>query len=487
MRIADLLKDLPEAVLHGPPDLEISDLACDSRLVRNGDLFICIEGFKTDGHLYAPAALAAGAGALLVQKEIDAPDGIAVMRVPDSRRAMAVVSSAFFGHPERKLAIAGVTGTNGKTTTTFLIESILKSASLEPGLIGTLHLHLGDEVRPVKNTTPESLDFYRLLEEMVRRDLKSVVMEVSSHALFLDRIYGCPFACAVFTNLTQDHLDFHKTLDNYFEAKRLLFRGLGAPAPPAVINIDDRWGRRLLEDAAAGSVTYGLDEGADVRACDIEMTARGSSFSLATPAGRAAVKTQLVGRFNVYNILAAAGAGIKLGVSLDTIIRGVESLPGVPGRLEAIKEGQDFAVLVDYAHTPDSLENVLRAARDLTEGRLITVFGCGGDRDRTKRPLMGAIAEKISDLVVVTSDNPRTEEPGRIIEEILAGLSSRKKCLVDADRRHAIHTALHEARRGDTVVIAGKGHESYQIFANETIHFDDREVARDFLREKERR
>jgi UDP-N-acetylmuramoyl-L-alanyl-D-glutamate--2,6-diaminopimelate ligase len=439
-------------------ELRPTDLAYDARSVTLGALFFCVPGTRADGHDFAPEAVERGAAGLVVERRLDL--AVPQLVVPDARAAMAEAAYIFFSHPSEVLVVAGVTGTNGKTTTTFLIHSILDAAGMRPGLLGTVECRVGGEVRPAVRTTPEAIDIQRTLREMVDAGDRSCVMEATSHGSELRRLDGIRFDALVFTNLTQDHLDFHGTMERYFEAKRRLFVN---GRPPAAINSEDEWGRKLLADRP-DALTYGFAPDAEVG-----------------PEALAHVDLKLRGRFNVENALGALAAARLLGVDEDAIVRGLEAVRGVPGRFESVEEGQPFEVVVDYSHTPDSLENVLRAARDMSEGRVICVFGCGGDRDRGKRPVMGAIASRLADVPIVTSDNPRSEEPEAIIDEILAGMEPGAE--VDADRRAAIARAIELAGPGDVVVIAGKGHEQGQEFKEgRKVPFDDREVAREALR-----
>ena len=461
----------------GPAD--ITDLAYDARRVTVGTLFVCVPGQRADGHDFAPAAVDRGAAALIVERELELP--VPQLVVSDAREAMALAADAFFGFPTRELRVAGVTGTNGKTTTAFLLFSVLAAAGLRPGLLGTVESRVGGERRAVTRTTPEAIDLQRIFREMLDASDRTVAIEASSHASELRRLVGVRFAVLVFTNLSQDHLDFHGTMESYFEAKRRLFvePDLEGWRPRAALNIGDAYGLRLAEELRQLGVTlltFGIADKADVRPESLEIGPGGSSF---TAAG-IQISTRLRGRFNVENVLGAIAAARLLGVEVPAIRRGIEHVAGVPGRFEAVDEGQSFAVLVDYAHTPEALENVLTEARSITGGRLHCVFGCGGDRDRGKRPLMGEVATRIADNVVITSDNPRSESPEAIIDEILEGAGRRAE--VEPDRALAIERVLETAEAGDVVVIAGKGHEPGQEFHDRTIPFDDREVARDALR-----
>ncbi|HEV3407482.1 MAG TPA: UDP-N-acetylmuramoyl-L-alanyl-D-glutamate--2,6-diaminopimelate ligase [Gaiellaceae bacterium] len=459
--------------------VDIADLAYDARRVASGSLFFCVPGFKADGHEFAPEAVARGAAALVVARPLDL--AVPQLVVPDVREAMALAADRFFGRPTRDLQVVGVTGTNGKTTTAFLVYSILAAAGRRPGLLGTVECRIGGERRPVARTTPEAIDLQRTLHEMLAAGDRSCALEATSHASELRRLVGVRFAALVFTNLSQDHLDFHGTLERYFDAKRRLFvePDVDGRLPPAAVNVGDPYGRRLGQELAtlgAPFVTFALEGDADVRADELELTPAGARFA----AAGIRLETRLRGRFNVENVLGAVAAARLLGVEDGAIAAGVASLTGVPGRFEAVDEGQPFTVLVDYAHTPEALANVLVAARRITRGRLVCVFGCGGDRDRGKRPLMGELATRLADRAVVTSDNPRSEDPDEIIAEIVGG--THGDVTVERDRAAAIRLALEGAEDGDVVVIAGKGHEQGQEFADRTIPFDDREVAREALR-----
>ncbi|MGH2809075.1 MAG: UDP-N-acetylmuramoyl-L-alanyl-D-glutamate--2,6-diaminopimelate ligase [Actinomycetota bacterium] len=479
----DLTKEI-----RGDAAIEVTGVAYDSRAVRPGDLFFCVPGATTDGHEFAAAAANAGAVALCVERPTGA--GIIEIEVSDARRAMARISAAFYGNPSADMLVLGVTGTNGKTTTVYLLDSILAAAGHTTGLIGTIETRVAGEVRPGVRTTPESRDLQALFAEMRDRSVGAVAMEVTSHALAMHRVEGVRYAAAAFTNLSQDHLDFHADMDDYFAAKRGLF--VAGRTERAAINSDDPWGRRLLEQIEdVPAVAYGVAEDADVRASDVGLRADGSEFVLHASGAEVKIVTTLIGAFNVYNCLAAAATAVEAGIELDAVERGIATLEAVPGRFEAISMGQPFAVIVDYAHTPDSLDNVLRAARRLSvagegEGRVLCAFGCGGDRDRLKRPLMGSVVARLADVAIVTSDNPRSEDPMAIIDEILEGVIAESPTGPDAvlpDRREAIRHAIAAALPGDVVVIAGKGHESGQEFADRMIPFDDRDEARAALRD----
>ena len=470
----------PEAVLADPEwgsaTVEVRDLAYDARAVTPGAAFFCVPGSTRDGHEFAAEAVRNGAVALVVERPVE--PSVPQLVVPDARAAMATAADLFFGEPTRELEVAGVTGTNGKTTTAFLLHSILDAAGRRPGLLGTVESRVGGETRSTGLNTPEAIDLQRLLREMLDAGDRSVALEASSHASVLRRLDRVRFDVLVFTNLTQDHLDFHGSMDEYYDAKRRLFTG--AAAPPAAVNVGDEYGRRLADELAdlgrAPLLTFGFADDAEIRPEQLVLDGSGARFS----AGGIELETSLRGRFNVENVLGAVAAGILLDVDEEEIAAGIGALAGVPGRFEAVDEGQPFTVLVDYAHTPDSLDNVLRTARGVADGRVLVVFGAGGDRDRGKRPLMGKVARDLADVVVVTSDNPRSEPPLGIIQDILQGAGMDVE--IDPDRRSAIERAISLAEAGDVVVIAGKGHEQGQEVAGEKHPFDDREVAREALR-----
>jgi UDP-N-acetylmuramoyl-L-alanyl-D-glutamate--2,6-diaminopimelate ligase len=468
-----------ERVIAGAPaaakGLEISGLAYDARQVAPGALFFCVPGFTRDGHDFAVDAVARGAVALVVER----PLGLEVpeIHVPSARAAMAPAAAAFYGDPTAQLGLVGVTGTNGKTTTAFMIRSLLEAAGRPTGLLGTVTSVIGGEERPVERTTPEAIDLQRTFREMLTRGDVACAMEVSSHALALHRVDAANFAAAVFTNLTQDHLDFHGTMEEYFQAKRRLF---AAGPGVSVLNVDDDYGARLAEELP-GAITFALERDASYRAIDVRTDVSGSRFTVDAPDGRFELSSPLRGRFNVYNALGALAVARALDVSAETCAVAIERAGQVPGRFQTVDEGQDFAVIVDYAHTPDSLENVLQAARTLTAGRVHVVFGCGGDRDRGKRPIMGRIAKQLAHRVIVTSDNPRSEDPEAIIAEILGGTGQDVEHLVG--RREAIAEAIAGAEPGDVVVVAGKGHEQGQEFAGgRKLPFDDVTVVREAIR-----
>ncbi len=476
MQLDALIRALAPGEVVGAAPVEISDLAYDTRRVVPGALFFCVRGQRVDGHALAAEAVERGARALVVEEALD--QTVPQLVVPDSRVAMGAAADVFFGEPTAALEVAGVTGTNGKTTTAFLLRSLLEAAGRRAGLVGTVEWVVGGERRPAPFTTPEAIDLQRLLAEMRDAGDTAVALEASSHGSALHRLERVRFDALAFTNLTQDHLDLHETMEEYFQAKRRLF--VSAEPPPAAVNVGDPWGRRLVEELArshrAPLVTFGLEPPAEVRPEGLEVSADGSRFR----AAGIELETRLRGLFNVENVLAAVSVGLLLDLDEDAIARGIAAVEDVPGRFEPVNEGQPFAVLVDYAHTPDSLETVLRAARGIADRRVLVVFGAGGDRDRGKRPLMGKVAAELADVAVVTSDNPRGEDPLAIIEDVLQG--SGVDVEIDPDRRGAIQRAIALAEAGDVVVIAGKGHEAGQETGGVVEPFDDREVAREALR-----
>lgn len=484
-----LLSDVMGAPAAAAGDPEIAALAYDNRRVEPGTLFFCVPGFTRDGHDFAGDAVSRGAAALVVERPLGL--GVPEVRVESVRAAMGPAAARFHGDPTAELDVVGITGTNGKTTTAFLVHSLLEVAGRQSGLLGTVTAFVGGVERSVERTTAEAIDLQRDFRAMRDGGDVACAIEVSSHALELGRVGGTRFAAAVFTNLTQDHLDFHPTMEDYFRAKRRLFLPADGASPGVtVVNVDDEYGRRLANELVAAGrppLTFAIDGDASYRAVDVETRFSGSSFTALTPEGPLTLRTPLPGRFNVQNVLGAVAAVRALGVPLEQIAAALPQAGRVPGRFEPVDEGQPFAVLVDYAHTPDSLENVLAAARPLTAGRLWCVFGCGGDRDRGKRPLMGEIAARLADRVIVTSDNPRSEEPAAIVEEILTGIpaDAGARVVAELDRRAAIMQALADAHEGDVVVIAGKGHEQGQEFAEgKKLPFDDVTVAREALRSR---
>ena len=464
--------------------VEIDGLEFDSRRVGKGFLFFAFPGSRTDGRRFAEDAR--GRGAVAVASESAAPDGYdgIWIQVEHGRQALALAARNFYGRPDERLGLTGITGTNGKTTTSYLLDSVLRAAGHTTALIGTIEYHLAGRVLPAVNTTPESLALVRLFSELEKQGGSHVTMEVSSHALALGRVYGFHFHTAIFTNLTRDHLDFHGTMEAYFAAKRLLFEGAGAPPPKvAVLNRDDENIQGMKLPPETEIYWYGLGAEATLRARQVSSGFDGLRFEIQSGKTRFPVESPLIGKINVYNILAACGAALSYGIPPEVIARGIANLRAVPGRFERIDEGQPFVVAVDYAHTDDAIRNVIAVARSLNPKRVITLFGCGGDRDRTKRPLMGQAAAEASDFVVLTSDNPRSEDPLAIMNDALVGIRRVDvPHIVEPDRATAIARAIREAREGDIVILAGKGHETYQILRDQTLPFDDRAVARDVLK-----
>ncbi len=465
-------------------DPEITSIENDNRKVQKGSLFICIKGYTVDGHDFAASAVEKGAAAILAERPLDLD--IPVVIVNDTMRAMAVLADAFYGQPTKSLHLIGITGTNGKTTTSHLIEKIFADAGQKTGLIGTMYTKIADQTIETKNTTPESLTLQKTFNQMVDAGVNTAVMEVSSHALDLGRVHGCDYDVAVFTNLTQDHLDYHQTMDEYKRAKSLLFAQLGntfdVNKPKfAVLNADDAASEMYSRSTAAHVVTYGIDKKADIQAQNIQMTPKGTTFTLVVRDIHYPIRLQLIGKFSVYNVLASISAALVSGLDINEIIQSIESVEGVSGRFELVNAGQDFTVIVDYAHTPDSLENVLKTVQHFARKRVFVIVGCGGDRDRTKRPLMAQIACQFATDPILTSDNPRSEDPLAILKDMEAGVSG-KNYQVIPDRRAAIFTAVKQASAGDVILIAGKGHETYQIVGKEVLDFDDRIVAREAIK-----
>lgn len=487
-QLQDLVHGSPHCLVTGPARRLVRQITADSRQVEPETLFVALRGTQADGHQYLGDALERGATTLVVEAWPSALQtraeqlGCTVLRVPNSRQAFALLAGAYYGHPARHLRLVGITGTNGKTTTTYIIESILQAAGKGVGVIGTVNYRLGSQEIPAAHTTPDALELQHLLAQMVDAQLEYAVMEVSSHALDQERVWGCRFDAAVFTNLSRDHFDYHGTVEAYFAAKARLFQDITAVWH--ILNLDDAYGRRLVQMSRARLLTYALEGEATCKPTAVQHGLEGIRFTLSTTKGQLDITSPLVGRHNVYNLLGGIAAAIALDIDASAIVQGIAQLHRVPGRLERVDCGQDFGVFVDYAHTPDALEQVLQLVRAETPGRLITVFGCGGDRDPGKRPLMGEVATRLSDYTVITSDNPRTEDPQRILEQIITGVDHAKSHVALADREAAIAHAIALAQPRDTVVIAGKGHEDYQILGHTKRHFDDREVARTALEQR---
>jgi UDP-N-acetylmuramoyl-L-alanyl-D-glutamate--2,6-diaminopimelate ligase len=483
MRLQELLKSLHPLSPLTEANPEITSIENDNRKVQQGSLFICIKGYTVDGHDFAQLAVENGASAILAERplKLDVP----VLVVNDTKRAMAVLADTFYEHPTKQLHLIGITGTNGKTTTSHLIEKIFSDAGKKTGLIGTMYTKIGDEILETKNTTPESLTLQKTFKSMVDASVEAAVMEVSSHALDLGRVHGCDYNVAVFTNLTQDHLDYHHTMEEYKRAKSLLFSQLGntydVKHPKfAVLNADDPASETYKKSTAAHVVTYGIDQNADIKAIDIEMTSSGTKFILQTFGKHLPMEIQLIGKFSIYNVLASVAAGLVSGIPIEKIIGSIENVKGVAGRVELVNAGQNFTVIVDYAHTPDSLENVLKTVQQFAKRKVFVVVGCGGDRDRTKRPLMAKIACQFATDPIFTSDNPRSEDPLAILKDMEEGVHG-ENYLVIPDRKQAIATAIQNAANGDVILIAGKGHETYQIIGKQVHDFDDRLVAKEAI------
>lgn len=491
MKLVELQELFLISTLIGDPETDVQGIEIDSRKVQINDLFICISGLKLDGHQYVQQAKEKGAAALLVEKPLDTD--LPQLVVKDTKHASAAIAAHFYQYPSDQLQLIGVTGTNGKTTITYLVDKILRDRRKKTGLMGTIEMRIGDQVSEVKNTTQDALQLQKQFSSMVKQNVEYCVMEVSSHALEMGRVKGCDFRTAIFTNLTQDHLDYHETMENYKEAKGLLFSRLGnvfSSNPKkqkfAVLNADDPASVYFKRMTNAEVITYGIDTEADLRATELKITAQGTSFKLKSFAGNISMSLKLVGKFSVYNALAACAACLAEGVTLEQVKNSLEEVTGVNGRFEAVTEGEPFLTIVDYAHTPDSLENVLTTIEELAQARIICVFGCGGDRDRTKRPLMGGIAAKYSDYVFVTSDNPRTENPELILKDIENGVLKEglnsEQYILEVDRREAIRRAVEMALPNDIILIAGKGHETYQEVNGVRHDFDDRVIAKEAIR-----
>lgn len=477
MVLKDLVKDLEILDVKGDLNLEFDGIAYDSRKTKSGSLFVCIEGFKADGHKYIPQAIENGTKALLVQREVDVSEGITVVRVKDTRYALASIADIFHQHPSGKFKLIGVTGTKGKTTTTYMIKSILDRCGQKTGLIGTICNKIGDEVLPTDRTTPESYDLQELFGEMVEKKVNSVVMEVSSHALDLHRVSCSEFDIGVFTNLSRDHLDFHKTFENYLAAKIKLFN----MCKKGLVNIDSEYGRQVVDSVKCEVLTFGIDNEADIKAVDVVKRQDSVEFKVITPWFTDEIHVNIPGKFSVYNALAAIASCALMGISFEYIKEGLKNVR-VPGRAEVVPIGTDYTVIIDYAHSPDSLENILATVKGYAPARVISLFGCGGDRDKSKRPIMGEISGEYADFTIITSDNPRTEEPSAIINDIEEGIKKTKSAYITiVDRRDAIKYAMQNARPKDIIVLAGKGHETYIMLNDKTIHFDEREVVREIL------
>lgn len=478
MKLAELLSEVKYKEIIGSDRVNITGVAFNSLEVKPGNVFVCISGFKTDGHKYASDAIARGAAAVICERDMSEL-GVTCVVCENTRLALANISAVFYGHPERRFKLIGITGTNGKTTTTYLVKSVLESMGKCVGLIGTNQNMIGAEVIPSQHTTPDSLELMQLFSEMAEKGAEYVVMEVSSHSLALDRVSACLFDVGAFTNITQDHLDFHQTMEKYLEAKGILYRISKA----GVVNVDDDGAKYLLETSECESMlTYGIEKDCDMRASNVSLLEKGVAFDVSYDNKTYNVELGIPGKFSVYNALTALSCLVSAGISIDDAINGLRNARGVKGRVELVETGKNFNVIIDYAHTPDGLYSVISTIRGFCKGRIITVFGCGGDRDVTKRPKMGRIAAALSDYCVVTSDNPRSEDPVKIIEQVMEGVKEGNcEYSVVVNRFEAIEFALDLAKENDVVLLAGKGHETYQILDDRTIDFDEREIVRKLL------
>ncbi|MBE6007806.1 MAG: UDP-N-acetylmuramoyl-L-alanyl-D-glutamate--2,6-diaminopimelate ligase [Lachnospiraceae bacterium] len=477
MKLSKLVEGMEYVFLQGDMDCEIKKIDYDSRKVEEGSVFLCVTGFKTDGHIYAKSAVEKGAVALVCERDIEGIDSsVTIIKVASSRAALSILSENFYDHPASKMTMVGVTGTNGKTTTTYLVKSVLDHIGNKVGVVGTIENRIGDKRLHTERTTPESLELCELFDMMVKEDVTHTLMEVSSHSLDLHRVDCCKYDVGIFTNLTQDHLDYHITMDNYKAAKGKLFE----ISKNAVINIDDAAGSYMISKAKGRILTFGIDNDADLKAENMNITANGVTYTLKYEGNEYVVDINIPGKFSIYNSLGSIGACLIMGIAMEDILAGLKENYGVPGRFQTIKSNRGFNAIVDYAHTPDGLENILNTAKEFVKGRIITVFGCGGDRDRTKRPIMGEIGGRLSDICIITSDNPRTEDPEQILKDVEEG-TKKTGCPYECicDRKEAIFRAVEIAQEGDLVVVAGKGHEDYQIFKDKTIHFDDAEIIRE--------
>ncbi len=485
MKLEKFINKLDIVESKGNLDIDIKKIVHDSREADENCMFVAIKGFNVDGHSYINDAINNGAKAIILQDRIkDISKDITFIRVNDSRSALASVSSTFYNEPSKKINLIGVTGTNGKTTTTYLIKSILEQVKKQSGIIGTMGNVITDKVIQSNNTTPESLDLQKLFNMMVHKDMDSCIMEVSSHSLQLKRVDECYFNVGIYTNLSPDHLDLHKTIDNYLEAKLKLFY---KTSDYNIINIDDKYGRQIvnrIKHLKTSLLTYGIDSDADIIATDINYTVKGVSYKINSPKGSIKINIKIPGKFSVYNSLAAASCAIAYNISLDKIKEGLESIDGVKGRFEVIDIGKNYNIIIDYAHTPDGLEKVLKTIKQFAKGRIVVLFGAGGDRDKTKRPIMAKVASKYSDFCIITSDNPRTEDPETIIKDVLKGIDKNNcEYITIVDREQAIKYAIANSKANDIILLAGKGHETYTIIGNEKVPFDEREVIKKAISE----
>ncbi|MCB2297133.1 UDP-N-acetylmuramoyl-L-alanyl-D-glutamate--2,6-diaminopimelate ligase [Clostridium tagluense] len=479
MKLEKIMENINLDLISGNMDIDINKIQYDSRKIKSGDLFFCIQGYKVDGHEYIQNAINNGAIAIVCEKDIEKQSNCSVIKVGDSRKALALSASNYHEKPSSKMKIIGITGTNGKTTSAFMIKAILEEQGYKVGLIGTIANFIGDEKIHTERTTPESLELHELFKKMVESRVDYCVMEVSSHSLTLDRVYGIEFCESIFTNLTQDHLDFHKTFENYFNAKLTLFKY----SKNSIINIDDSYGDKAYNLIKSSKLTYGLNSSADIRASNIKMNSRGSNFTVKYKDSSFEIQLNIPGNYNVHNALGCIGVCLNEGIDIAAIKLGLKKVQ-VLGRCELVenKHNLGFEIILDYAHTPDALENILKTVREFTKGKLICVFGCGGDRDKTKRTIMGKIGTQLCDISIITSDNPRTEDPVQIINDIASGIEKENFEII-VDRTMAIKRAIEIAMKDDVIVIAGKGHEDYQVLKDKTIHFDEREIVLDIIKE----
>ncbi len=486
MKSSELIPSLEIIKFNGPLNLDVSGITCDSRKVKHGDVFVAVKGLKTDGHLFAREAVKRGAVGVVVENWLDLPEETGQIQVKDTRKVLSYLSDLIYVKPTVNLKLIGVTGTNGKTTTTYLLESIFAAQNRKTGLIGTVEYRIGKEILPVERTTPEACELHKIFSEMVKSGVEVAVMEVSSHAIDLHRVDHCRFDVAIFTNLSQEHLDYHETMEEYFKVKSRLFENSFEKNTIHVVNLDDPYGQKIISSSVSRVITYGFNEKSDVKAIEVRLSEKGSEYIVSTSTGDLQIELQLGGTHNIYNSLAAIAAAKAMEVPDEIIKKGLKEVAKIPGRFEIIDGVPNYeaTVIVDYAHTPDSLEKAIKAAKEIAKGRVITVFGCGGDRDKFKRPKMGEVSAKLSDFTILTSDNPRSEEIEKIIDEIKTGFERVKKddYLSIFDRREAIVTALEMAKKGDFVIIAGKGHERVQMFRDKTLPFSDQEVAREAMR-----
>jgi len=480
VKLKEILAGVSYEVINGSLEDNITNIHYDSRKIEKSGLFFCIEGYQSDGHNFIGKAAQNGAAAIICTKDLKDIPKCTVIKVEDGRKAMSILSANFYGNPAKKLKIIGITGTNGKTTSTYMMKSMLESAGYKVGLIGTIANYVGNKKIETHRTTPESTELQKLFCDMVKEGIDYCVMEVSSHSLYLNRVYGIEFNQGIFTNLTRDHLDFHKTFKNYYKAKMILFEN----SNNSIINIDDEYGKRVFDDVKTSKITYGINKNSNIKAENIKMSSKGTEFELNYNGNKVKTFINIPGKYNVYNALGSAAACLAEGIPMEKVKAGLEKLSAVPGRCEIVSKDYniDFDIIVDYAHTPDGLSNILSTAREFTKGKLIAVFGCGGDRDKTKRPIMGKIGCEMSDIAIVTSDNPRSENPSDIIKDILNGIDKDNYVVVE-NRMEAIKEALKMAKKDDVIVIAGKGHEDYQILKDKTIHFDEREIVGNLIKE----